>query len=186
MMFIDGENFTLRAQEVAQAADIKLTEGESYQRDTFIWIPGVKATQALTNQADAPLQVQSHAIRSFYYTSVVGDELRIAGVTEALWKLGFQPEVYKKAKGQVKAKGVDIALSKDFLSNAFLHNYDVAVFVAGDGDYVPLVKEVKRLGKVVYVAFFSKSGLNPDLRLASDMFFAMDEFFLDRWKQISK
>ena len=58
--------------------------------------------------------------------------LRIAGVTEALWKLGFQPEVYKKAKGQVKAKGVDIALSKDFLSNAFLHNYDVAVFVAGE------------------------------------------------------
>jgi uncharacterized LabA/DUF88 family protein len=66
---------------------------------------------------------------------------------------------------------------------AHFDNYDVACLVAGDGDYVPLVEEVKRLGKVVYVAFFRGEGLglSPELRLASDMFLEMDGFFAERW-----
>jgi len=47
------------------------------------------------------------------------------------------------------------------LSHAFLNNYDVATLIAGDADYVPLVEEVKRLGKVVYVLFFVSNGLSP-------------------------
>ena len=39
----------------------------------------------------------------------------------------------------------------------------VAVLVAGDGDYVPLITEVKRLGKVVYVVFFNDYGLSTEL-----------------------
>jgi uncharacterized LabA/DUF88 family protein len=104
-------------------------------------------------------------------------------VRKALWDLGFHPEAFKKTKGQEKAKGVDIALSKDLLSHAFLGNYDVAVLVAGDGDYVPLIAEVKRMGKVVYVLFFSESGLNPELQLASDRFFDLMPFFSDQWKR---
>ena len=45
----------------------------------------------------------------------------------------------------MRAKGVDIALTKDLLSHAFLDNYDAVVLVAGDGDYVPVVEELKRL-----------------------------------------
>ena len=66
--------------------------------------------------------------------------------------------------------------------HAFLNNYDAAVLIAGDGDYVPLVQEVKRLGKVVYLEFFEHCGLSPDLHLAADLFFEMQPFFLDRWK----
>jgi hypothetical protein len=42
---------------------------------------------------------------------------------------------------------------------------------------------LKRVGKVVYLAFFQGPGLglSEELRLASDVFFAMDDFFLDRW-----
>jgi uncharacterized LabA/DUF88 family protein len=69
----------------------------------------------------------------------------------------------KKVRQQEKAKGMDIALAKDFLSHAFLDNYDVAVLVAGDGDDVPLITEVKRLGKVVYVVFFNDYGLSTEL-----------------------
>jgi uncharacterized LabA/DUF88 family protein len=90
--------------------------------------------------------------------------------------------VFKKVRAEEKAKGVDIALAKDFLSHAFLHNYDVAVLVAGDSDYVPLINEVKRLGKVVYVVFFQNYGLSPELHLAADMFFEMEHFFLERWQ----
>ena len=57
-------------------------------------------------------------------------------VRQALRSHGFHPEVLKTIRPQEKAKGMDIALAKDFLSHAFLNNYDVAVLIAGDGDYV--------------------------------------------------
>jgi uncharacterized LabA/DUF88 family protein len=104
-----------------------------------------------------------------------------------LWELGFQPEVFKKSKQDQKAKGVDIALAKDFLGNAYNHNYDVAVLIAGDGDYVPLVAEVKRLGKVVYVAFFRDKGfgLSEDLELSSDRSFEFSTLFREKWVAIA-
>ena len=68
----------------------------------------------------------------------------------------------QKVKGR-PSKGVDIALTCDMLSHASHDNYDVAVLIAGDGDYVPLVDEVKRLGKLVHLVFFQSTGLNPKL-----------------------
>ena len=50
-----------------------------------------------------------------------------------------------------------------------------------DGDYVPLVEQVKRLGKLVYVWFFEKEGLNPALRLSADRFYDLSEGFLATW-----
>jgi uncharacterized LabA/DUF88 family protein len=105
-------------------------------------------------------------------------------VREAIWKLGFTPEVFRKDKSSQKSKGVDITLTKDVLSHAFMNNYDVAVLIAGDGDYVPLVQEVKRLGKGVEVLLFAGNGLglNPELRLACDTFHRLDEFFIEQWQ----
>ena len=159
MLFVDGENLTLRAQEIAQKRGIQLEYGQYFERNVCIWIPNFDARRSLAGQA--PIPIQQTAVRAFYYTSIVGDEQKILSV----WKIGFQSEVFKKDKQSTKSKGVDITLAKDFLSNAFMGNYDVAVLVAGDGDYVPMVTEVKRLGKIVYVMFFEESGLNPSLRL---------------------
>jgi uncharacterized LabA/DUF88 family protein len=185
MLFVDGENFTIRAQKVAKGKGVTLHHGAEYRKDIFVWVPGIKPTRALTNTADAPMKVQDHAIRSYYYTSLTGDEPEVLSVKQALWSLGFHPEVFKKVRANDKAKGVDIALAKDFLSHAFLDNYDVAVLVAGDGDYVPLITEVKRLGKVVYVVFFRDCGLSTELHLAADMFFEMEDFFLERWRSVN-
>lgn len=185
MLFVDGENLTLRSQKLASDKGMSLREGADYRRNTFVWFPGVKPTLALTNTNDAPIKVQDNAIRAYYYTSLTGDEPKVLSVKQALRPLGFHPEVFKKVRAEEKAKGVDIALAKDFLSHAFPHNYDVAVLVAGDGDYVPLITEVKRLGKVVYVAFFNDYGLATELRLAADMFFEMEHFFLERWRAVN-
>jgi uncharacterized LabA/DUF88 family protein len=65
--------------------------------------------------------------------------------------------VFKKDKQGRKTKGVDITLTRDMLSHAFRGNYDVARLIAGDGDYLPLIEEVKRLGKRVQVCFFDMS-----------------------------
>ncbi len=176
MMFVDGENFTIRGQKGVEANGITLVEGPNYERDVFVWLPGIQPTYPMIPT------VELSAIRASYYTSVYGDERKIDAIKERLWSLGFHPEVFKKFKKEEKAKGVDIALTKDLLSHAFLNHYEVAMLIAGDGDYVPLVNEVKRLGKIVYVAFFKCEGLSPELRLAADFFFDLTEYFINRWK----
>lgn len=181
MLFVDGENFTIRAQQFAANEPLVLTAGKHYEKDVFVWLPGLNGR---TNPfVEPPLKLQATGVRAFYCTSVSGDELRMAGIREALWGLGFQPEVFKRDPHAKRSKGVDIALAKDFLCNAFFNNYDVAVLVAGDGDYVPMVNEVKRMGKVVYVAFLYDHGLSPALRLASDECFRLNEFFSKQWQQ---
>lgn len=176
MLFVDGENFTIRAQKLA-TANQPLVEGRCYKRDCFVWYPTIHANHSIKNDAF----LFGDSLRSYYYTSLVGDESIIAEVRRKLWDLGFTPQVFKRDRDQAKSKGVDIALSKDVLSHAFQDHYDAAVLIAGDGDYVPLVEEVKRLGKLVYVWFFEKEGLSPALRLAADRFYDLSGSFLTTW-----
>lgn len=184
MLFVDGENFTLRGQEFARRENLALKCGRHYFPDTFLWLPNWSGRQSMIPPM-VPISIEPTAIRAYYYTSVVGDEQRIKSVEQSLWENGFLAKVFKKHKKQIKSKGVDIALATDFLSNAFLNNYDVAVLIAGDADYIPMVNEVKRLGKLVYVVFFhgEKLGLNLTLHLASDQFLNIGGTFKEQWAE---
>jgi uncharacterized LabA/DUF88 family protein len=195
MVFVDGENLTLRAQNLDKRGLLK--PGSFFLRDVFVWTAlAISPRSFLLSQEEFTTTVerkledlQTMPIRAYYYTNLVGDEEKVKETKEALWRIGFEPKVFKKPKRGVKAKGIDIALATDFLSNAFLDNYDVAFLFSGDGDYVPLVNEVKRLGKVVIVCFFSgnksKSGLSPELKLASDGFLDIGYGFFRRWEEMN-
>jgi uncharacterized LabA/DUF88 family protein len=178
MMFVDGENFTIRGQELAQRGGLPLASGPFYLKDVFLWFPHIPVACTF-NIHDMN---QERGVRAYYYTSVVGDDDRIGSVKESLWEIGFEPEVFKRQQGQQRSKGVDISLTVDLLGHAYRNGFDAALLVAGDGDYVPLVKEVKRMGKIVDVAFFRESGLNPSLRLACDTFFELDGTLIQGWK----
>jgi hypothetical protein len=80
MLFVDGENLTMRAQKLASDNAANLQEGVEYRKNVFVWFPGLKATPALTNTRDSPMKVQDHAIRAYYYTSLTGDESLILSV----------------------------------------------------------------------------------------------------------
>jgi hypothetical protein len=186
MMFIDGENFTIRGQQFAEGNSFNLKKGPWFMRDTFLWFPNRPGTLTVTNTESAPLQVQPHAIRAFYYTSLVGDDNKMRQVRKSLHEIGFAPQVFKKADKNKKSKGVDIALATDFLSNAYNDNFEVAVLVAGGGDYIPLISEVKRLGKVVYLVFFLDKayGMNEELLLASDRNFEVGNSLKEAWQGV--
>ena len=47
------------------------------------------------------------------------------------------------------------------LTHAFRKNYDMAILVAGDEDYIPLVKAVMSEGRKV-VLWFVEDGLSPN------------------------
>jgi uncharacterized protein (TIGR00288 family) len=77
------------------------------------------------------------------------------------------------------SKQVDISLSVEMLSHAHYGNYDAAVLVAGDEDYIPLVEAVKAQGKQVFI-WFVKDGLSPALRRSADYYFDLGEILLNR------
>ncbi len=63
-----------------------------------------------------------------------------------------------------------MAVAREMLIHAFNKNYNTAILIAGDADYVELVKDVKRLGGVVDGAFFDVPALSPSLKVALDHF----------------
>jgi len=175
MMFVDGENLTIRGEAVAKKAAIKLeAKPDFYMPGAFLWVPG-------SNPASWPYH--GSFIRAYYYTSMVGDEGKLVSARDRLRAIGFDPQVFKKLSGTAKSKGVDITLTKDMLSHAFQNHYDRALLVAGDGDYIPLVQEVKRLGKLVSVMFFEDEGFNPELRRVADQFHPLTGRFTSEWRR---
>ena len=133
MVFVDGENLSIRAKTLDRVKyNFDLQEGKFYRKDVFIWMPTRSPLHPVAYRVN---HLQPVPIRAYYYTSVVGDSEKVKTVEKEIRELGFQPRVFKKPRRSEKSKGVDIALATDFLSNAFLDNYDAAILVAGDGDY---------------------------------------------------
>ena len=170
MMFVDGENLTIRAEKRCAKLNQQIENLAAFYRPQTCFWP--KAFDALQVHWSNDQRLASESERSYYYTATKGSNETINEIRDQLLLHRFSPVVFKKANKDKKAKGVDICLTKDMLVHAFAKNYDTAVLVAGDGDYVPVVEEVKRCGRQVFVVFFdsAEDGLNPELRRAADRF----------------
>jgi uncharacterized LabA/DUF88 family protein len=173
MMFVDGENLTFGAQRAATERSVNLDDQKAfpnYLKDVYFWPPGRQANhQFWVKEVHSP----ERAERCYYYTCSHGDANELNRIRDCLCSIHFSPVVIHKPRG-MRAKGVDISLTKDMLLQAFLNNYDVAVLVTGDGDFIPVVEEVKRFGKRVVVAFWDTRDLNSDSRRAADEFSALE------------
>jgi uncharacterized LabA/DUF88 family protein len=57
-------------------------------------------------------------------------------------------------------KKIDVKIAIDMVSFAYENSYDTAALVSGDGDFLPLVKKIKDLGKKVEIWAFNYSLAN--------------------------
>jgi uncharacterized LabA/DUF88 family protein len=73
-----------------------------------------------------------------------------------------------------RQKGVDTLIAVDMLVGAFTGLFDVAVLIAGDADFVPVVNEVRRRGVMVAVGAASDGSLSDDLLRAADRCYLFD------------
>ncbi|MGA2814405.1 MAG: NYN domain-containing protein [Candidatus Acidiferrum sp.] len=183
MLFVDGENLTIRGQEFASKNKLALTDGTYWRKDCFLWMPNPRPLQrphCMSGEADA---LESEALRAYYYTSLVGSHDDLENTEISLRGIGFAPKVFKKPSGDRKSKGVDIALTADMLTHAFQSHFDVAILLGGDAYYCPLVNRVKSLGKQVWVWFFAskEDGLGRALWKSSDVFIPLDSLFTMNW-----
>ncbi|MBI2172703.1 MAG: NYN domain-containing protein [Candidatus Aenigmarchaeota archaeon] len=90
----------------------------------------------------------------------------------------------KKPDGKFEfaVKGDDIYLATDMLSFAYENVYDTAILVSGDGDFVPAIKKVQKLGKKVENAYFSVSR-SDFLRSVCDSSVLLDEIVKNLMKK---
>jgi len=165
MLFVDGENITIRAQKHAEENNRVIpSTAPVYLKDVYFWPADIFGDPSRVAQFYPNLQ--DFGRRSCYYTSARGSDEKLDEIRHALRDVGFRPTVFKQARSR-GAKGVDIALATDLLSNAHRNNFDVAILASGDGDFLPVVEEVQRLGKAVYLLSIGDE-VNPGLLLASD------------------
>ena len=171
MVFVDGENLAIRYRAALDGRP--LPSHVQYDPDVLVWSPYANIPPAVVE-----------VVRTYYYTSVGQDEPRRREVEDRLKGLGIgAPRVFPKEKGK-RSKRVDISLATDMLSHAHRGHYDVAILVAGDEDYVPLVQAVMAEGRRVVVWFFA-NGLSRDLRLAADHYYDIGGILLTASDQLT-
>ena len=73
-----------------------------------------------------------------------------------------------RGKDGLRQKGVDILMAIDSLTKAYQNHYDVAMFIVGDRDFIPLVREVKNAGKKTW-GIYSRSHLVHELAVEFDL-----------------
>ncbi|MFX0069707.1 MAG: NYN domain-containing protein [Candidatus Hermodarchaeota archaeon] len=66
----------------------------------------------------------------------------------------------KRTDQEAFEKKIDIQIAIDMISLAYENAYDIVVLVSGDGDFIPVVKKLKELGKKVEVWAFRYSLAN--------------------------
>ncbi len=180
MIFIDGQNIACRYKEMKQEGREDIAAGLTAIDDTFIWRPINFEYPNLIRGGRCAWDIT----RVYYYTYFEVDpstikerEGRIKDIR--VFTTGLQtlsPVLFRKDKGARAVKGDDIALTVEALHHAYNHNVDVVHIITGDGDYVPVIKEIKHLGVNVFVSAFSK-GLNAELKKEADFFFNLDDLF---------
>jgi uncharacterized LabA/DUF88 family protein len=181
--FVDGENIVFRYQSMRDAGWVPRTPELAHEPDCFLWLPAMST------------HLKMNVVRVNYYTSVVGDDKRLAEVAEKIsnvryhWQAGFPgatmdaghgqliPRIHKKAKQRHKSRAVDIHITMDLMRAALTMPIDAVCIVSGDGDYLQLVNDVVRgSSKQVIVAAFS-DGLAEPLKSCADGFVDLDPMF---------
>jgi len=161
MMFVDGENLAKRYGAILKTDAPR--SHVAYEPDVYVW-------SRYATRINGPQDF----IRRYYYTSAPGDQPSRDAIAERLRELGIEaPRVFYRSRNG-RSKRVDITLATDMLTHAHRENYDIAILVAGDEDYVPLVEAVKGEGRRV-VLWFVPDGLSPALRSSVDHYWNMSE-----------
>jgi len=92
----------------------------------------------------------------------------------------FQVEVFDRSIYTNKEKQVDIALSTTMLENSFNHmradNGDIAVLVAGDGDFLPTIRSLQKRAFGIRVVSWTHA-VSRELRDTADEFVGLDPHF---------
>lgn len=162
-VFVDGSNFYHGAKRSGfdyrinfHKFSLELARGRNLIRTYYYTAP--------LNQKDDPdgYKRQQKFFQSLHHTE---------SLTLKLGRL-------EKRGGTYVEKGVDVAIAVDMMALAYSNAIDAAYLVSADADFVPVVDEVKRLGKKAFNVYFVK-GVSYHLRNVCDGFVPVTKAFID-------
>lgn len=171
MAFIDGgylrENFTKKVN-----SDIDYGKLENILTDTF--------------NANCRGMYRGDLIRTYYYDAEVDvshpkyteqndyhNQIKSHGIQVVLARL---KPTGNNGMGNLKQKGVDVRLAVDMITKANQNHYDYAILLAGDDDFLDVVKAVKDdTGKRVMGLFFDDA-ISHDLKDEYDIPYSIINF----------
>ena len=114
-----------------------------------------------------------HVQRTTYYDGRPDDDGEVDADILEYWEAIELLEDTQLGFGMVRGekpprqKAVDTLLATDLLVGAFTSLFEIAILLAGDQDYVPVVIEAKRQG-VMVVVMAEEASLGDELRRAAD------------------
>ena len=97
---------------------------------------------------------RGRAIKSSNEKAIVGERFFEDALTKEGVDLHYLPLV-RGANNELKEKGIDVSLALDAYKKAAAKTFDIFVLIAGDGDYLPLVRELQTMGTPIDVMLLS-------------------------------
>lgn len=173
MIFIDGSNFyhSVKGSFDIHDNEIDFQKLIGYLKEDRLLI-GVY-------YYNAPLD-RGYNINIYRKQQIFFSQLRrIPGFNVILCKMR---KTIERGKPKFTVKGDDIHIATDMVSFAYEDHYDTAILVSGDGDFVPSIKRVQKLGKSVENAYFkiSRSGY---LKKVCNSSIKLDDIIMDCLKK---
>lgn len=94
---------------------------------------------------------------------------------KAVYNKGFDKQ--GKERWEFRQKGVDSLIAIDMLTKAYQGHYDVGILVAGDSDFIEIVKSVKDTGVNIMGAYFQD-------RMPKELVYEFDRKFVLRIEEL--
>ncbi|MCL2374700.1 MAG: NYN domain-containing protein [Treponema sp.] len=88
---------------------------------------------------------RGRALKSGNEKAIVGERYFEDALTREGVNLHYLPLV-RGSNNDLKEKGIDVSLALDAYKKAAAKAFDIFVLIAGDGDYLPLVRELQSMG----------------------------------------
>lgn len=174
-VFIDGAYLRVEAEKLRNTGDVHPLNLAS----NMVGQPTVQgwASDHTTGRRNALMG------RVTYYDALPNDDEE--SERQEYWDaIELLPDVHlgfgalKALKRKRRQKGVDTLIAVDMLVGAFSELFDIAILLAGDADFIPVVEEVRRRGVMVVVAGV-ESSVSEDLRRVADRYVEIDVGWLD-------
>ncbi|MDR1804019.1 MAG: NYN domain-containing protein [Treponema sp.] len=97
---------------------------------------------------------RGRSIKNGNEKAIVGERYFEDALTKEGVNLHYLPLV-RGVNNELKEKGIDVSLALDAYKKAIAKAFDVMVLIAGDGDYLPLVRELQAMTTPINVMLLS-------------------------------
>lgn len=119
---------------------------------------------------------QRNVLAAYVFDGTMGDDEDSAARTrkfhDYLRYNGFRVIERNSIEGR-EQKEVDVAMACEMVVHALKDNYDVAIVISGDRDFVPALQHVQAAGKIVELAAFRTSA-SEELRRTADKYIELE------------